>query len=88
MDGIATRKRLPAANREIDIGWVNLQAAPLPTYPLCRQQCRARPGKVSSTIWPRRVQSLMASAIMATGLTVGWPCRSSSRPFLKVLAPA
>ena len=40
--GVATSERLPAADREIDIGWVNLQPATLPPHPLCRQQRCAR----------------------------------------------
>jgi hypothetical protein len=45
------------------------------------------PPKQSSTIWPRREQSLMASATSATGLTVGCMASSSLRPPRKELTP-
>jgi hypothetical protein len=40
------------------------------------------PQNVSSTMSPRRVQSLMASATSATGLTVGWLCVTKTRSAL------
>src|SRR5262249_42320887 len=46
------------------------------------------PPKRSSTMSPRRLQSLIASATSATGLTVGCDCSSSRRPARNVLIPA
>ena len=46
------------------------------------------PQNGSSTISPRRLQSLIASATRATGLTVGCMARSCSLPVRMVLTPA
>src|SRR5438034_8740507 len=46
------------------------------------------PPKRSSTMSPRRLQSLIAAATSATGLTVGCDCTSSMRPARNVLIPA
>src|SRR5215831_16395714 len=88
VNGVLAREGLPALDRDIDEVRLELERAGPAPDPLRRQDRRAEPQKVSSTMSPRRVQSFMASATSATGFTVGWDWRSSKRPARNVLTPA
>ena len=79
---------LPPADGDIDVSGLELQTyARRPTRSAANTVV-PEPQKVSSTISCRRVQSFIASATNATGLTVGCTESSSIRPARKLFTPA
>src|SRR5712691_3766014 len=60
----------PSADRHVAIVWIDFDHASPPARPLCRDERRTRAANGSRIRSPRLVTSRMASAIIATGLTV------------------
>ena len=75
MDGARPREALPPLDDQVGEDRVDLDAKTLAAYLFGCDQRAARPKNGSRTTSPRAVQSIIASASIATGLTVGWSFR-------------
>ena len=83
----SARQRLPPPHGQVAIDRVDFDQPCLAAGPLAAISVVPLPPKLSSTTSPRREQSRIASATIATGLTVGCIARSVNRSAPNVFAP-